>query len=373
MQIRKYQYRLLVMLFIIAVTVTGLAVKGHDVSAQTSTARGITRDFVNLRSGPGLSFPTLVIIPPERTVDIVGRNAEGNWLQVTVDGQNGWIFRSYISLTSGSIAALPVTSGETTPPPTTGTGTSTTTATTTTATTGQPAAAGSSTGVTTTFVNLRNAASSTAAVIAVIDPNTNVEILGRSGNNRWLKVSVNGQEGWMFKSLVRFNSTILSSLPVLSGTSATTATTAGTGTTGTGSTGTTSTTTTGVTTYPFGVGGPPGYTGTDDGRINPYLYGTDAIIYCRDFNGHTTSRTYQGGGIMVYLYQGPVVGVVFYATEAQINAAGIPATNTTLIRAESGFSLYRLSDGSFQMIGPNRNGSSFNISWQYCFSTSEGE
>ncbi len=367
---RKSQYRLLVMLLIVAVTVTGLAIKSQNASAQTSTARGITRDFVNLRSGPGLSFPTLVIIPPERTVDIIGRNAEGNWLQVTVDGQSGWLFRSYVSLTSGSIAALPVTSGETTPPPTTntGTGTSTTgTSTTTTTTT----VSGSVTGVTTTFVNLRNNASSTAAVIVVIDPNTNVEIIGRSGNNRWLKVIANGQEGWMFKSLVRFNSTVLSSLPILSGATSTT-TTNTTGTTSTGTTPSTGTSSTGITTYPFGVGGPPGWTG-EDGRINPYTYGTDAIVYCRDFNGHTTSRTYQGGGIVVYLYQGAVTGVVFYATEAQINAAGVPSGNPVLIRAESGFSLFRLSTGAFQMVGPNRGGGSFNISWDYCNSTSEGE
>ncbi len=367
---RKHQYRLLVMLLIVAVTVTGLAIKGENVSAQTSTARGITRDFVNLRSGPGLSFPTLVIIPPERTVDIIGRNAEGNWLQVTVDGQSGWLFRSYVSLTAGSIAALPVTSGETTPPPTTNTGTGTSTTGTSTTTTTTPFS-GAVTGVTTTFVNLRNNATSTSAVIAVIDPNTNVEIIGRSGNNRWLKVIANGQEGWMFKSLVRFNSTVLSSLPILSGATSTT-TTSTTGTTSTGTTPSTGTSSTGITTYPFSVGGPPGWTG-EDGRINPYTYGTDAIVYCRDFNGHTTSRTYQGGGIVVYLYQGAVTGVVFYATEAQINAAGVPSGNPVLIRAESGFSLFRLSTGAFQMVGPNRSGGSFNISWEYCFSTSEGE
>jgi hypothetical protein len=81
----------------------------------------------------------------------------------------------------------------------------------------------------------------------------------------------------------------------------------------------------------------------------------------------------QGGGIMAYYYQGAVTGVVFYATKAQINATGIPTGNPVLIRAESGFSLFRLSDGSFQMLGPNRNGTTFNISWQFCNSTSEGE
>jgi uncharacterized protein YraI len=368
---RTQLYRFLLILMIAILAVTGLVVGGKTASAQDSSARGITRDFVNLRSGPGLSFPTTIIIPPERTIDIIGRNNEANWLQVVVDGQTGWIFRPYISLLSGTLAALPVTSGETAPPPTTGTGT--TPSTTGDGTTTQPAATGTGTGVTTTFVNLRVAPTSTANIVAVIDPNVNVEIIGRTATSRWLNVVANGQTGWMYRTLVRFNNSILSSLPVVSttGTTTTTTTTSTTGTSGsTGSTGTTRPS--GTTVYPFGVGGAPG-AGGDDGRINPYLYNTDAIIYCRDFNGHTSSRTYQGGGIMAYYYQGAVTGVVFYATEAQINAAGIPTGNPVLIRAESGFSLFRLSDGSFQMIGPNRNGSTFNISWQFCNSTSEGE
>jgi uncharacterized protein YraI len=377
--------RLFLILIIFTIALTSAVMVGQPVSAQDpAMARGITRDFVNLRSGPGTNFETITIIDPEVTVDIVGRNEAATWIQVNVNGQSGWMSRSYVSLISGAIAALPVTDGGApapTPAPDTNNPTPPTPTTDTASTTTQTTApVGGTTGVTTTLVNLRSAPTSTANIIAVVDAGVTVSIIGRNTNSRWLRVNANGQEGWMYRTLVRFDTKLIRSLPIVtdSGTGSTPATTSGTtNTTSSTGTGNRPTSTGGITVYPFGVGGtgnnPEVGDNDTDGRISQFLFTTDAIIYCRDFNGHTDTRTYQGGGIIVYLWQGPVTGVVFYATEAMINAAGIPSGQPTLIRAESGFSLFRVADGAFQMVGPNRGGGSFNISWYGCNPSPETE
>ncbi len=55
-------------------------------------------------------------------------------------------------------------------------------------------------------------------------------------------------------------------------------------------------------------------------------------------------------------------GMTVYSTLA----TGIPAAQPALIRSESGFALYRLPGGDFQMNGPNRDGSTFNLRWSGC-------
>ncbi len=355
--------RPLIILMTLLMLVSGL---GHAAAQSSPVAQGITLDFVNLRSGPSATAEVIVVIDPDVVVDVYGRSADAAWYQVSVDGQSGWMARTYVALLSGTPNRLPIVESTNVPQTNAApTATPSTTNTTTTNTSG-------TNGITVSWANLRSGPDVTFARLTVISRNTPLTITGRTANNVWLKVIVNGQEGWIFRTLVRVDAAVLAALPIVSGpTTAVVTTTNATPNAPTNTTRPSNTTTqNGITVYPFGVGGsganPEIGDNDTDGRISQFLFTTDAIVYCRDWNGWSDTRTYTGGGIIAYIWQGPVTGVVFYATEAMINATGIPAAQPALIRSESGFALYRLPGGDFQMNGPNRDGSTFNLRWSGC-------
>ncbi len=355
----------LIFILITLVALMGGLLPGHAAAQSTPVAQGITLDFVNLRSGPGVTFETIAVIDPDVVVDVYGRSADAAWFQVSTNGQSGWMARTYVALLSGTPTGLPIV--DATIIPQNNTTSATATATPPTVTTNSS----NTNGVTVSWANLRSGPDVTFPRVAVLSRNTPLSITGRTANSVWLKVIAKGQEGWVFRTLVRVDAAVLAALPIASGTVSTAGTTSTTPNAPTNNTRPSGTNTqNGMTVYPFGVGGsganPEVGDNDTDGRISQFLFTTDAIIYCRDWNGWTDTRTYAGGGIIVYLWQGPVTGVVFYATEAMINATGIPAAQPALIRSESGFALYRLPGGDFQMNGPNRDGSTFNLRWSGC-------
>ncbi|MFZ4813801.1 MAG: endo-1,3-alpha-glucanase family glycosylhydrolase [Phototrophicaceae bacterium] len=62
--------------------------------------------------------------------------------------------------------------------------------------------------------NVRNAPSSSGAVLGQVGFGTLLEVSGRSGDNAWVQVNYNGQAGWVSLSLGQL-STTLESLPIL--------------------------------------------------------------------------------------------------------------------------------------------------------------
>ena len=69
----------------------------------------------SLFAGPGSEHPVVSEVPSNVTLDIGGRNPEGNWLQVarsTEDDEVSWIATSQTSITRQELAALPVFAGE---------------------------------------------------------------------------------------------------------------------------------------------------------------------------------------------------------------------------------------------------------------------
>lgn len=67
-------------------------------------------EFVNVRSGPGLSFDKVSELKPGQRVPVRGKSADGAWWQITLpDNPNsiGWVFAEYLDL-SGDPASLPV-------------------------------------------------------------------------------------------------------------------------------------------------------------------------------------------------------------------------------------------------------------------------
>lgn len=63
---------------------------------------------LNVRTGPGVSFPAFTTISSGTTVSLLGRNADATWVKVIlVDGRQGWVNASYLS-TNIPVINLPV-------------------------------------------------------------------------------------------------------------------------------------------------------------------------------------------------------------------------------------------------------------------------
>lgn len=74
-----------------------------------------TKEYANLREGPELTFDVIRQLPPDRALQVIGRNANAVWLQVAEGSDIGWVFYALITV-EGNVNSLPVTSGQPAPP-----------------------------------------------------------------------------------------------------------------------------------------------------------------------------------------------------------------------------------------------------------------
>jgi hypothetical protein len=69
----------------------------------------VTAYGLNVRTGPGVAYPIIGALSQGDVVEVVGKNAAGNWLQILyptgTEGQ-GWVAAAYVDL-SGSLVEVP--------------------------------------------------------------------------------------------------------------------------------------------------------------------------------------------------------------------------------------------------------------------------
>ena len=70
----------------------------------------------NIRSGPGTSYPIVGKANAGQRYDILGRNADSSWWQISYGDKRGWIAASVVK-TSGPLAQVTVAQNIPTPPP----------------------------------------------------------------------------------------------------------------------------------------------------------------------------------------------------------------------------------------------------------------
>lgn len=59
----------------------------------------VTARALNMRAGPGMGYSRIGVVQQGYRMTVVGRNAEGTWLQVCcVDGEEGWLSTIYVDL-----------------------------------------------------------------------------------------------------------------------------------------------------------------------------------------------------------------------------------------------------------------------------------
>lgn len=67
----------------------------------------VTTDL-NMRAGPGPTYPIVTTIDNNSTIEVEGCIESGNWCQVSWNGQTGWAYANYISHEmDGSLVVLP--------------------------------------------------------------------------------------------------------------------------------------------------------------------------------------------------------------------------------------------------------------------------
>ena len=64
-------------------------------------------DAVNVRTGPGTSYPVIITLGERSLAPIVGRSADGAWWQVRLDNRTGWL-ASHLVQMAGGVAGVPV-------------------------------------------------------------------------------------------------------------------------------------------------------------------------------------------------------------------------------------------------------------------------
>lgn len=129
--------------------------------------------ILNVRNSPGLDGGLIGMMNSGEQYAVTSES--GGWYNVDFKGQSGWVFGEYAIVTGGTVAS----SG------------------------GSASSAGTPTGVqftTGNILNFRTAPGESTTVIEFIPYQTVLDVVGRSGDNNWLKVNFNGSGGWVAAS-----------------------------------------------------------------------------------------------------------------------------------------------------------------------------
>jgi uncharacterized protein YgiM (DUF1202 family) len=80
----------------------------------TATSGGVIRGVINtttainVRQGPGTTFPPLAVLQPGAIVQVTGRNGDGKWLKIKIaDGREGWVSVALVAVEAGGAEPSP--------------------------------------------------------------------------------------------------------------------------------------------------------------------------------------------------------------------------------------------------------------------------
>jgi uncharacterized protein YraI len=99
---------LLVFLYALAITFSALVFAAPLRAAGEPAAR-VNVSQLNFRAGPGFSARVLRVLDQDQALTLVGRSADGVWLQARLPGgAEGWVYGSFVA-TEAALDRLPVT------------------------------------------------------------------------------------------------------------------------------------------------------------------------------------------------------------------------------------------------------------------------
>jgi uncharacterized protein YraI len=188
---------------------------------------------VNVRSGPGTGFDVIGVLVPGDTADILGSTENDEWLQINLDGEEGWVAYFVVNIvgqpldvavTADSLTELaelyPI---EVTPSLTPESAPELSEPVDVTALLADAVGAGvvmdssvASVGVTTRFnTALRAVPELSAELVRAVPFDTFLSVGGQTPDGAWLLVEFDGVEGWLVTSLVDVTLLDLSRVPVV--------------------------------------------------------------------------------------------------------------------------------------------------------------
>ncbi len=133
----------------------------------------VTSSVLNVRSGPGTSYSKLGSLSKGATIEVIQRNASGQWHKIRYNGAEAYVHADYVKLSGG------YTQTDTT-----------------------PTAAVYAT-VNANRLNLRKTDSMDGTVITTLTRNTVVQVLEQGGT--WMKVRYSGVDGYVYASYMQLS------------------------------------------------------------------------------------------------------------------------------------------------------------------------
>ncbi len=141
------------------------------------TATGTIKSNVFVRKGPGTSYDKITVLTKDTKVDIVGKSSNA-WYKIKYNTGYAYVYSEYVTLTDGD-----------------------------TDTKVDSDIAYSATGTTTGNLNVRKAASTSAAKLATLQKGTSVSIVAKTADGSWYKIKYGSGYGYVSAQYVNTKST----------------------------------------------------------------------------------------------------------------------------------------------------------------------
>lgn len=174
-------------------------------AAQTGVTAVVANDSANVRISPALGAEVIANVPAGYVFNIVtGRSADGQWLRVEFNGDEGWVNVAPLAILSGDVNTLPVGDPRSIPyggfdAPRSG----------------QSSATSPNTIRVTNGLRVRAGPGQGYPTLANMFARTVVPAFGRTASNRWIQINYEGTLGWISTSFVEFmNGFPITDLPI---------------------------------------------------------------------------------------------------------------------------------------------------------------
>ena len=154
------------------VELSTLPIVSTPITPGNAPGGNVTAGNLNVRSGPGPSYPPVTVVTYGEFVALTGRNYNGSWVRIRTNaGHEGWVNGSYLT-TNASISDLPIVdSPEATTPVAT---------------------------VIATYLNVRSGPSVDYGWVATLNYGDRVALLSRNADGSWVQIqNAVGQQGWV--------------------------------------------------------------------------------------------------------------------------------------------------------------------------------
>lgn len=100
-----------------AISAVSTITEAVPVSGTISGASVSSAVPINVRSGPGVAYPLITSLDPDKALAIAGKSTDGAWWKVALDnGETGWVLASLVT-TNGDTSTVPIAANIPSPPP----------------------------------------------------------------------------------------------------------------------------------------------------------------------------------------------------------------------------------------------------------------